>query len=217
MTRLAAMLCWAVLACMTASALQLKLDRRAIEEAIYVGQSRIESERTRFHEPYRLRVSQPPVDWIDVITPFHRVELAAEANARRGGSQFGQREASEVLGGAPDQIDLMVELTFHPQNTFVGVPAYRVEMVAPGGARVTPRRLDPYPRFGPRLDSSGPQFPAANAGAAIGGGQPVLGGTLIVAFDGTGLDPKGRYNVVVSEEKGKTELARAALDLARMR
>ena len=45
----------------------------------------------------------------------------------------------------------------------------------------------------------------------------MLGGTLIVAVDGTGLDPKGRYNVVVSEEKGKTELARVALDLARMR
>jgi hypothetical protein len=45
----------------------------------------------------------------------------------------------------------------------------------------------------------------------------VLGGTLIVAFDGTSLDPKGRYNVVVSEEDGKAELARLALDLARMR
>jgi hypothetical protein len=217
MTRLAAMLCWAVLACMTASALQLKLDRRAVEEAIYVGQSRIESERTRFHAPYRVRVAQPPVDWIDVVTPFHRVELAAEANARKGGAQFGQRQAFEVLSEAPDQIDLLIELTFHPLNTFVGVPAYQVELVPQKGARVAPRRLDPYPRFGPRLDSSGPVFPAANAAVAVGGGQPVLGGTLIAAFDGTRLEPKGRYDVVVMDGNGKTELARAALDLARMR
>jgi hypothetical protein len=218
MTRAAAAFCWAVFAFIPASALQLTLDRRAIEEAIYAGQSRIESERTRFHAPYRVRVAQPPVDWIDVVTPFHRVELAAEANARKGGSQFGQREAFEVLRGAPDQIDLLIELTFHPQNAFVGVPAYQVEMVAPGGARVAPRRLDRYPRFGPRLDSSGPDYPAPNAAAIFGGGQPVLGGTLIAAFDGTRLDPKDRYDVVVIDGDGKkTELARSPLDLEKMR
>jgi hypothetical protein len=217
MIRPAAALCWAVLACMSASAFQLTLDRRAIEEAIYAGQSRIESQRTRFHAPYRVRVAQPPVDWIDVVTPFHRVELAAEANARKGGAQFGQRQALEVLGDAPDQIDLLIELTFHPLNTFVGVPAFQIELVAPEGERVAPRQLDRYPRFGPRLDSSGPVFPAPNAAAAFGGGQPVLGGTLIAAFDGTRLEPKGRYEVVVMDGNGKNELARATLDLARMR
>ena len=85
----------------SAGAIQLTLDRRAIDEAIYVGQSRIESERTRFHVPYRVRVAQPPIDWIDVITPFHRIELAAEMNARSGRRQFGQREALETLGDTP--------------------------------------------------------------------------------------------------------------------
>jgi hypothetical protein len=215
--RPAAALCCAVLAYVPASALQLKLDRRAIEEAIYIGQSRIESERIRFHAPYRVQVAQPPVDWIDVVTPFHRLELAAETNARRGGSQFGQRQALEVLSGAPDQVDLLIELTFHPLNTFVGVPAYQVELVAPGGTRIAPRRLDRYPRFGPRLDSSGPVFPAPNAAAAFGGGQPVLGGTLIAVYDGTSLDAKGRYGVVLMDGDGKTELARSAFDLAKMR
>src|ERR1700752_3685242 len=106
----------------TAGAVQLALDRRAIEEAIYIGQSRIESERTRFHVPYRVRVAQPPIDWIDVITPFHRVELAAEVNARSGRRQFGQREAQEALRDVSDQIDLLIEMTFHPLNTFVAVP-----------------------------------------------------------------------------------------------
>src|SRR5688500_19953205 len=94
----------------SSDAVQLGLDRRAIEEAIYIGQSRIESERTRFHVPYRVRVNQPPVDWIDVITPFHRVELAAEMNARSGGRIFGQREAMESLKEASDQISVIIEM-----------------------------------------------------------------------------------------------------------
>ncbi len=145
----------------SAGAFQLTLDRRAIEEAIYIGQSRIERERTQFHAPYRVQVTQPPVDWIDVITPFHRVELAAEMNARSGGRIFGQREAMDALREAPNQIDLIIEMSFHPLNTFVAVPSYQVEIVLPGERRVTPRRIDRYPRFGPRAESAGPALPDA--------------------------------------------------------
>ncbi len=207
-----------VIACAGASlaAVQMTLDRRAIEEAIYIGQSRIERERERFHVPYRVRVTQPPIDWIDVITPFHRVELAAEMNARSGGRQFSQREATDILSKAANQIDLVIEMTFHPLNTFVAVPTYEVELIpASGGSRIKPRQLDRFPRFGPRADSAGPAFPAPNASAVFGGGQPVVGGTMIAALDGATFDPQQRVQVVVLD--GKTELARVAIDLARMR
>ena len=199
----------------SAGAVQLTLDRRAIEEAIYIGQSRIESERTRFHVPYRVRVTQPPIDWIDVITPFHRVELAAEMNARSGGRQFGQREALDALREAPNQIDLLIEMTFHPLNTFVAVPSYQVEVILTGGRRLAPRRLDRFPRFGPRPESPGPALPTPNASPVFGGGQPVVGGTMIAALDGSMLDPNQRVEVVVLD--GKTELARTAVDLGKMR
>jgi len=198
-----------------AGAVQLTLDRRAIEEAIYIGQSRIESERTRFHVPYRVRVNQPPVDWIDVITPFHRVELAAEMNARSGGRIFGQREAMNAIREAPNQIDLIIEMSFHPLNTFVTVPSYQVEVIAPEGRRIAPRRLDRFPRFGPRADSTGPTLPTPNANAVFGGGLPVVGGTMIAALDGSTFDPNQRVEVVVMD--GKMELMRAGLDLAKMR
>jgi hypothetical protein len=203
--------CWTV----SAGAIQLTLDRRAIEEAIYIGQSRIESERTRFHAPYRVRVAQPPIDWIDVITPFHRVELAAEMNARSGRRQFGQQEALEALGDVPNQVDLLIEMTFHPLNTFAAVPSYQVEVILPGGRRLTPRRLDRFPRFGPRPESPGPALPTPNAGSVFGGGQPVLGGTMVAALDGSALDPRQRVDVVVMD--GKTAVARTAVDLANMR
>jgi hypothetical protein len=206
-----------VLACAaSAGAVQLTLDRRAIEEAIYIGQSRIEVERERFHAPYRVRVTQPPVDWIDVITPFHRVELAAEMNARRGSRQFSQREAMDILKEAPNQIDLVIEMTFHPLNTFVAVPRYEIEVRSPsGGSRIEPRRLDRFPRFSPRAGSAGPALPTPNASAVAGGGQPVVGGTILATLDGSTLDPKQRLEVIVLD--GKKELARVALDLGKMR
>jgi hypothetical protein len=194
-------------------AVQLTLDRRAIEEAIYIGQSRIEADRTRFHAPYRVRVAAPPIDWIDVVTPFHRVELAAENNARRGGRMFSQQEAFAVMKDAVNQIDLLIEMSFHPLNTFVAVPLYQVHIVLPGGRRVEPKRIERFPRFGPRADSTGPALPAPTP--QFGGGQPVVGGTMLAPLDGSAFDPNQRIDVVVLD--GKTELAKTPIDLGKMR
>lgn len=207
-----------VIGCLAAAAIspqavQLTLDRRALEEAVYIGQSRIESERTRFHAPYRVPVVQPPVDWIDVITPFHRVELAAENNARRGGRTFSQQEALAVMKTAANQIDLLIEMSFHPLNTFVAVPLYQVQIVLPGGRRVEPTRVERYPRFGPRAESTAPAIPDPTT--QFGGGQPVVGGMMVAPLDGSGFDPNQRIEVIVLD--GKTELARTAIDLGKMR
>lgn len=203
------------LACGVASphAVQLALDRRSVEEAIYIGQSRIESERTRFHAPYRVRTVQPPIDWIDVITPFHRVELAAETNARRGGRMFSQQEAIAVMKDVVNQIDLLIEMSFHPLNTFVAVPLYQVEIVLPDGRRVEPKRIERFPRFGPRADSTGPAPPGTTPQFA--GGQPVVGGTILAPLDGSAFDPNQRIAVVVRD--GQTELAKVGIDLGKMR
>jgi len=196
-------------------AVQPTLDRRALEEAVYVGQSRIEIERTRFHGPYRISVASPPVDWIDVVTPFHRVELAAEQAARAGRRMFGQREALAVLAAAPDQLDLLVEMTFHPLNTFVGIPSYEVVIAKAGGDRLAARRIDRYPRFGPRPESTGPALPDPSVTPVLGTGQPILGGMMVAVFDLSRLSTTERQFIIVLD--GTKELARAGLDLARMR
>src|SRR5262245_16921436 len=128
-----AVVCFLAVAAGSAGAVQPVLDRRGIEEAILIGQSRFDAERARFHTGYRIQVSRQPVDWIDVITPFHRVALAAEEKARLGDRVFGQREANAALNAAPNVIELLFELTFHPLNTFVGVPAYDVALTRANG------------------------------------------------------------------------------------
>jgi hypothetical protein len=217
MGRCLALLCCLLSLSVSGGAVQLMLDRRAIEEAIALGQSHQDAERYRFHTLYRLMVARPPVDWIDIITPYHRVVLAAEARTRIGNRIFGQREALAALNAAPNQLELLVEMTFHPLNTFVGVPSYEVTLIGPRGMRIQPRRLDRFPRFGPRTDSA-PALPVPNAAPILGLGQPVSGGLLLVQFSADDLDANGRYDVVMAEagKEGK-ELARASLDLAKMR
>jgi len=215
MSRALALVFWAVCLCGSVSAVQLTLDNRAVFDAIGIGQSRFDRDRVAFHQPYRLRVARPPVDWIDVITPFHRVVLAAEARARIGDRIFGQREALAVLSEASGQIDLVVELTFHPQNTFVGIPPYAITLIGPKGTTVQPLRIDRYPRFQARVATPTPELPSPGGAPFVGKGDPVLGGTIVTPFNGAALDPMALYTVVVTEA-GK-ELARVPMDLGKLR
>jgi hypothetical protein len=103
------------------SAFEIGLERLALEEAMSIGQSHVESVRSRFHQPYRVVAASAPVDFVDVVTPFRKIVLAAEAQARAGSRRFGLRDAQQALGDGT-QLTLYVELTFHPFNTFLGVP-----------------------------------------------------------------------------------------------
>jgi hypothetical protein len=195
--------------------MQPTLDRRAIEEAIGIGQSRFDAERIRFHAPYRVAVSRSPVDWIDVITPYHRVALAAEGRARLGDRVFGQREALAALAAAPDLLELLIELTFHPLNNFIGVPAYDVTITRAQDKPIRAQYINRYPRFGPRTDGGGPALPNPNAAPVLGNGQPMLGGTMVAQFPANALDANGRYDIVIAES-GK-EIIRTGMDLGKMR
>ncbi len=191
------------------------LDRRLIDDALAVGHSRLEAVRTRYHQPYRIQVAKPPVDYIDIVTPFRRVALLAEERAQGGGRLF-QREAIALLGDRSMLVEILVEMTFHPLNVFVGVPAYDVELTtAASGARIAPLRIGRIPRFGARLE--GVPLPSRFAGAPSlpGESQPMLGGTIVATFSAGALNPNGVYEVVVSEKE--RELARARVDVGTLR
>jgi len=193
-----------------------RINARLIEEALALGQSRIESVHTRYHLPYRLQVARPPFDYIDVITPFRRVVLITEERTRLGIRGFTQREAADALGNQAGVVEFRVEMTFHPQNTFVGVPGYDVELVsASPSARLMPREVTRHPRFGARIDTGPLSAPPVALPNAPGGGMPVTGGTIVATFPVEALNAAGAYDVVLSE-MGK-ELARARVNFAGLR
>ena len=207
----------AVLAAFTAaiSAFEPSLDPRSLADAIDLGQSRIDDVRSRVHAAYHIEVMQPPVDYIEVVTPFRRIALDAEARTRAGERLYGQREALATLGDNPSRLDLVVELTFHPLNNYVGVPAFTVSLLPPGGRAIEPRTISRVPRFGPRLSGMPLPYPYVANPAAPQGSQPLLGGSIVATFDGTALDARGTY-VVVVRDSGK-DVAKAIVDFARLR
>ena len=198
-----------------ASAVQMTLDARAISEALTIGQSRVDADRARFHAPYRLPVSKPPIDFVEVVTPFRRVVLHAESRARVGDRSFAQRQALEMLNASPPELDIWVELTFHPLNAYVGVPPYEVSLIDRSGVRIPPRVFERLPRYGARVDGEPLRLPVPGGIALRGGSQPMLGGTIVAQFDGRPLNPNGAYDVLIVE--GKAELARVRVDLGKLR
>jgi hypothetical protein len=195
-------------------AAQRTLSLSEVEEALRTGQTRIAADRARFHTAYRVIAGQPPVDYVEVVTPFRRVVLAAEQRAQVGDRSFGQRQALQLLTEADGQFDFAVDLTLHPLNTFISMPAYDVVLMK-GSARMAPASLDRQPRFGARVEGLPPPIPVP-AGQIPGGiSQPILGGTVTARFTGEDIDPEGSMDLVVSE--GDKELARVTIDLGRLR
>jgi len=210
-----------VLVALAAAAVGLKsweatLDPRVLGEAIAIGQSRPDAGRERLHATYHLNVNHPPIDYVEIVTPFRRVVLDAEARARAGQRLYGQREALAALGDNPTRVDIVVEMTFHPQNTFVGVPAYAVFLRPDDDSpRILPAEIARIPRFGPRLTPSALTYPYSAGGGTPYQSQPLLGGRLVAAFDGRALVAHPLSKVTVVD--GEQELAAVNLDLARMR
>jgi hypothetical protein len=190
------------------------LDAQGLAEAIQIGTTRVDDTRSRFHAPYRVEAMQPPVDYIDVVTPFRRVVLDAEGHTRAGAGLYGQREAIATLGDTPSRLDLVVDLTFHPLNNFIRVPDYTVTLVTTAGNTIAPTAIQRLPRFGPRL-SGALSYPYASGGAGPQNGEAISGGMLVAQFDGRALDPRGVYTVLI-REAGK-DVAKASVNLGRLR
>jgi hypothetical protein len=210
----------AALAVLALGAITPTLDPKSIDEALTIANSSFESSHRRFHADYRFQLNTPPVDFISIVSPFRRVVLAAESAVRLGARMFGQREALAALQPDPDRLEIFVELTFHPLNTLVGVPAYTIELaplsfIAPV---VAPAELERLPRFTQRVDEARYPFPYPYRVAPkvpTAPSQPLVGGTLLARYSMGQIDPKGVYAVVVKEEK--KELARAKVDFLRLR
>ena len=213
-------LCGVILATGAVSGFERSLDLPLINAATAIGESRVESVRTQYHRPYHLLVARPPIDYIDVVTPFRRIVLIAEDRARIGNRPLGQRETLAAAGVRVGLVEFVIELTFHPLNAYVSVPLYEVELAAPQPttpprpARILPAQVIRTPRFGARVDGTPPLAPNIPLNVP-GTSEPMLGGTVIAGFDALGLEPAGVYEVVVKDQ-GK-ELARVRVNLGSIR
>jgi len=195
------------------TAVQTNVDLLAIDEALMLIRSGSLSELARFNELYRVKVEKAPVDYLEVVTPFRRIVLTGSARAAAGDRGFGQRQAIELLAEAGDRLDVYAEITLNPLNTYIGVPEYVVALVNGSGTRIAATGITKLSRWTPRLPGP-PAVPPFQA-TTIPRGSPLVGATVIAAFELKALAAAATYDVVV--ELGGEELARAAVALSGMR
>ena len=200
----------------TLAAFQPTLDPASLADAIVLGQTTSDSTRANFHAPYRVNVGVAPVDDIEVVTPFRRIVLDAETQARAGNrGSYGQRVALATLGDDPSRVDIVVELTFSPLNNYVGVPGFVVTLVPQNGDPISARTIRSLARFGPKLGGSTLVYPYATGTPQVRGKEPLSGGMVIAKFDGKANEPNGGYVVMVTGRVG--EPAKARVDFSKLR
>jgi hypothetical protein len=206
-----------------AATVELDITPQLALEAVTLGQAGLGGGRSAFHAPYRLGGLKPPLDSVEIVTPFRRVEIAAELRARVGDRRFGQREGLAVAAAHPGQISVHAEFTFHPQNTYALVPQYRMVWMTRTGERIEPANTESAPRFAARTGGDALPVPLELApGAAIGQrpgtGSPLLGATVVTYFGGRRVaDPQDPGVELLIEEAGRGELARLPIDVLMLR
>ena len=195
------------------AAIQKDVGLDAIDDALARIRSGSTDEHARWNAPYRVTVGKEPLDYLEVITPFRRIVLTGAARLAAGDRSFGQRQAIELLATDGERLDIYAELTFHPLNTYIGVPPYGLTLEAEPGRRLGPVETIRLSRWTPRRDGPPPVPPFSVLSPA--GGAPLLGATIIGRFDLKDVAPSGTY-VVVLELSGKEE-GRGTVALGAMR
>ena len=134
--------------------------------------------RARFHAPYVMRLDDPLVEQVEVITEFRRYVLKTEEEITRGNWMFSQRhqEARQTLRLWQRRLSIVARLRFHPQNNFVSVPPYEIVVAAP----------DVQP-----LDVIRTPIQAMLSGKP-GDSAPLLGATIEAIFDAASVGELAR-------------------------
>jgi len=204
-----------------ARAIEANLPMQGVDDAIVFARMARHEARRDFHDRYA-RTPGGTVTRISLVSEYRRVVLRTEERIRLGNRNYGVRQLTDELEPWRGQLEVIVDLTFHPQNTYVGVPLIDV-LLAPldGDGDRTPRtaeKTDRIPRFGGFFDPPPPDAPwwpfPPPAEAVTVRRETVTGGWVLARFDAAPL-ARGRFDVVVKD--GATALGSAEFDFGALR
>jgi hypothetical protein len=204
-----------------ARAVDAHLDADTIDRAIIFARQATRDERRSFHDGYQ-RTPGEAVRRISLVSEYRRVVLLVEEKMRLLDRNYGVRQSIETLKPWRGLLEVIVELQFHPQNNYVGVPLIDVLLVPldePGTPMpIVAEGTDRRPRFGlfwdpPPMDAPWWPFPPPYV-PVITGSEPLTGGWVHARFDVRPLG-QGRYDVVVKD--GATTLGKGEFDLGAIR
>jgi hypothetical protein len=97
-----------------------------------------EANRALFHASYGVSVDDALVEHLDIVTEFRRFVLAAEEQLKagnwvmaRGGFDAKGRTVKDLLSPLKGQLSIRARLRFHPQNSYVALPAFDILLGEP--------------------------------------------------------------------------------------
>lgn len=210
------------LALSRARALTPNIDREQLDEALLFGRQATTAERQAFHDGYQRTLKDSLVRRISIVSEYRRVVLTLEEKMRLLDRNYGQRQMTQMLVPWRGLVEVIAEVQFHPQNTYIGVPLYDVLLVRldgpAAGSVIVPEANDRRPHFGvywdpPPMGSPWWPFPPTNA-PVLGRSEPITGGWLQARFD-AGLVTTGRFDIVVKD--GAAMLGSAQFDMGAIR
>jgi hypothetical protein len=136
-----------------------------------------DAERAQFHAAYTIAVRAPDVDYftvksIEIITPFRRLELIAEAHARTNDlfARGGISDAEDALRPWRDRVSIVAHVEFDQAKVIPDVPA--LDMSLQGSRRLLPMSVS-SDRIYSNLDR---------------GGGSLIGASIEAAFDARSID-----------------------------
>ena len=206
------------LALSRARALTPNIDREQLDEALLFGRQATKAEREAFHDGYQRTLKDSLVRRISIVSEYRRVVLTLEEKMRLLDRNYGQRQMTQMLVPWRGLVEVIAEVQFHPQNTYIGVPLYDVLLVRldgpAAGTVLVPEANDRRPHFGaywdpPPMGAPWWPFPPTNA-PVIGRSEPLTGGWLQARFDAR-LVTTGRFDIVVKD--GAATLGSAQFDM----
>lgn len=198
-------------------AITAHIDRETLDEALIFARQATKDERRAFHDAYT-RAPGGTVRRIAIVSEYRRVVLTLEEKMRLLDRNYGQRQMTQMLVPWRGLVEVIAEVQFHPQNTYIGVPLYDVLLVRldgpAAGSVIVPEANDRRPHFGvywdpPPMGSPWWPFPPTNA-PVLGRSEPITGGWLQARFD-AGLVTTGRFDIVVKD--GAATLGKAEFDM----
>ncbi len=203
------------------AAIEPNLDREGIEHALIFGRQATRAERISFHDGYQ-RVPGTDLRRVSVVTEYRRVVLLMEEKVRVLDRNYGVRQMTAALKPWRGLVEIIAELQFHPQNTYMRVPLIDVILVPldePGNPMpLVAEATDRQPRFGyfwdpAPMDAPWWPFPPPTT-PALGGAEPLTGGWVHARFDAGNLS-RGRYEVAI--KNGATTVGRVQFDFGAIR
>ena len=178
-----------------ARAIDLDVTPQDVDRALAIARSP-DRERAAFHAPYVRLLNIATVERVEVVSEFRRIVLTAEDRMLKGDRAFGYSVTQAQQANAPwkGRLSVIARLRFHPQNTYVAVPAADIVLLGQPADVIGVLR-DPIL-----------SLPSAQPGDR----SPILGAVVESVFDAPTVGQGVREFVIRLEGR---ELTRVTFDL----